>query len=185
MGLRDRIKGRVKKIIGGGGSEPAVDKGSPAGWMPSTAATPSFDAPTAPVEKAVPVKSAVAVEEAAPVEKAKAVEKAAPAKKRAVGGDVLGPDDGPGASKERMARLKAKKAVLQQLDKLGGEAGMKDLHDFSERRYFVAHKAFSDLMEEYTGQGLIDFDGSTYQCVLTDRGRAWVEAAGHIKTREK
>lgn len=166
MGFRSRIKGRIKKIIGG--EDAPVDKGSPAGWMPSTAATPSYG-------EADPAAQPAPGPEPAPTAK----------KKLAPTGDVLGPDDGPDVSKERMARLKAKKAVLQQLAKLGGEAGMKDLHDFSERRYFVAHKAFSDLMEEYTAQGLIDFDGSTYQCVLTERGTAWVDAATHVKTREK
>ena len=68
---------------------------------------------------------------------------------------------------------KAQKGVLKKLDELGGTAQMKDLHDFSERRYFIAHRGFSRMMEFYVDEGLIRFDHDAGTCTLTDAGRAF------------
>ena len=38
---------------------------------------------------------------------------------------------------------------------------MADMHDFSERRYFIAHRSFSDLMETWIGEGLVTYDPET------------------------
>lgn len=170
MGLRSRIKSRVKRILGQ--EEPVRDVMAPPGGP-----DPAPSRPVAPVSASAP---AVAPAPPAPT--------AASPKERLAARARPAPEPGPAKideDKKRQARLKAKKAVLQFLIKEGGEAGMKEMHDFSERRYFVAHKAFSDLMEEYLAEELIEFDQETYRATLTDEGRRWVEAATHIKTREK
>ena len=66
--------------------------------------------------------------------------------------------------------------MLAKLAELGGQAPLGDLHDFSERRYFIAHRKFSDLMEGVVAEGLVDFDHAAGVATLTDRGRAAVAA---------
>jgi len=69
-------------------------------------------------------------------------------------------------------RKKTRKGVLKWLDEQeGGEASMKDMHDFSERRYFVSHKPFSDLMEYLIDNVLITFDHGAGIATITDDGR--------------
>jgi hypothetical protein len=65
--------------------------------------------------------------------------------------------------------------MLKWIADHGGEASMKDMHDHSEKRYFVGHRAFSRLMEEYTAEGLVDYGGGLVR--LTDAGRAALDAA--------
>ena len=52
----------------------------------------------------------------------------------------------------------------------GGEASLADMHAHSERRYFIAHKRFSDLMESLVDDGLIDFDHSTGMATISSAG---------------
>lgn len=162
MGLRSRIKDRVKSLLG------EAPPPEPAAAVP---AAPPVARPAAPAAASAPPPPPPQADKERLAAQARP---AAPAEAPRIDAD-----------KKREARLKAKKAVLQFLIKEGGEAGMKEMHDFSERRYFVAHKAFSDLMEEYIEEGLIRFDQDTYRATLTDEGRAWVDAATDIRTREK
>ena len=82
---------------------------------------------------------------------------------------------------EEMAKKAAKhfertrKAMLKFVIEQGGEASMADMHELSERRYFIGHKRFSDLMEGIVGEGLIDFDHSSGMATITDAGSAYVE----------
>lgn len=78
-------------------------------------------------------------------------------------------------AKIKKHREKTKKAVLKQLIKLGGVASLADLHDFSEKKYFVAHRAFSSLMEEYVEESLLLWDATTGMATITDAGRAFVK----------
>ncbi len=91
------------------------------------------------------------------------------------------PDPAPptaaGPSEAELAKQKkhwerTRKGMLKWLSEQGGSATMKDMHDRAEARYFVAHRAFSRLMEEFTGQGLVDYSSTTGMVVLTDAGRA-------------
>ena len=60
-------------------------------------------------------------------------------------------------------------------DEHPGEATLAEMHDFSERRYFIAHKKFSDLMESMIEEGQIDYDHGEGRATLTDKGKAYVE----------
>jgi hypothetical protein len=51
----------------------------------------------------------------------------------------------------------------------GGQANMGDMHDHSEKRYFVAHRGFSRLMEEFTDEELVTYQDGIV--ALTDAGR--------------
>ncbi len=78
-------------------------------------------------------------------------------------------------AKVKKHREKTKKAVLKQLIKLGGVASLADLHDYSEKKFFVAHRAFSSLMEEYVEEGLLLWDATTGMATITDAGRGFVK----------
>ncbi len=47
---------------------------------------------------------------------------------------------------------------------------MKDMHDRSESKYYVGHRSFSRLMEEFTAEELVTYSGGTVS--ITDAGRA-------------
>jgi hypothetical protein len=71
---------------------------------------------------------------------------------------------------------KAKLGVLKHVldTSADGRMAMADMHDFSERRFFIAHRSFSDLMETWTGEGLVTYDPETGNVTVTDAGRAFV-----------
>ena len=71
---------------------------------------------------------------------------------------------------------KAKLGVLKHvLDTTpDGRMSMADMHDHSERRYFIAHRSFSDLMETWTSEGLVSYDPDTGTVTVTEAGRAFV-----------
>jgi hypothetical protein len=54
----------------------------------------------------------------------------------------------------------------------GGKSSLRDMHDYSESTFFVAHSSFSRLMEELTEQGLLEFDHDTSVATLTTVGTA-------------
>jgi hypothetical protein len=69
---------------------------------------------------------------------------------------------------------KTRKAVLQYVIDQGGVASMGDMHDYSERRYFIAHRKFSDLMEGIVGEGLVDYDEAGGEASITEAGQAYL-----------
>jgi hypothetical protein len=71
---------------------------------------------------------------------------------------------------------KAKLGVLEHVLKTSpdGAMSMADMHDHSERRYFIAHRSFSDLMETWIGEGLVHYDPESGTVTVTDAGRAFV-----------
>jgi hypothetical protein len=72
---------------------------------------------------------------------------------------------------------KAKLGVLKHVldTNADGRMSMADMHDHSERRYFIAHRSFSDLMETWIGEGLVTYDAETGAVTVTDAGRAFVD----------
>ena len=71
---------------------------------------------------------------------------------------------------------KAKLGVLDHVLKTSsdGRMSMADMHDHSERRYFIAHRSFSDLMETWIGEGLVSYDPESGTVTVTEAGRAFV-----------
>ena len=136
MGLRSRVKGRLKRMLGG-------EAATPAPAPPRTA--PPRPKPPAPAPAPA---SAPTPEEAAQQEK---IEK-------------------------HMRRTR--KGVLQLLIDSGGQSTLAEMHDHSERRYFVGHKKFSDLMEAMIADAHIDYDASVGEAAITEAGRTWVEEQG-------
>lgn len=78
------------------------------------------------------------------------------------------------SAEERQARhwSRTREGVLRFVDERGGKAGLRDMHEYSERTFFVAHVQFSKLMEELTDEGLLDYDHDTATATLTEAGRA-------------
>jgi hypothetical protein len=66
---------------------------------------------------------------------------------------------------------RTRRGILRFVADQGGRAGLRELHDHSERTYFVAHVGFSRLMEELTAEGLLDYDHDTAVATLTDAGK--------------
>lgn len=74
--------------------------------------------------------------------------------------------------KQKALLERAGKGLLKHLIEQGGTVALGDLHAFSERRFFIAHQAFSRLMEDLTARGLVDFNWDTRAATITDAGRA-------------
>ena len=66
---------------------------------------------------------------------------------------------------------RTRRAVLRFIDEQGGVAGLADMHDYSERKYFIGHRRFSDLMETLLEDALIDYDHGAGEARITDKGR--------------
>jgi hypothetical protein len=81
---------------------------------------------------------------------------------------------------------KAKVGVLKHVLDTSpeGRMSMADMHDHSERRYFIAHRSFSDLMEMWIGEGLVTYDAETGAVAVTDAGRLFVEQRGVAQNRK-
>ena len=56
---------------------------------------------------------------------------------------------------------------------------MADMHDHSERRYFIAHRSFSDLMETWIGEGLVAYDTETGTLLWTSPALGGTIRGGH------
>lgn len=141
--LRDRLKALVK------GKEAPAPVAAPAPVQTPAPVT----TPAAPTPKAVaPAPVAAAPVDAAPVDP-EAAAKAALDEER-----------------QRKHWARTRKGMLKWLVDHGGEGPMKEMHDHSEKKYFAGHRAFSRLMEEYTAEGLVDYDSATVR--ITDAGRA-------------
>ncbi len=82
-------------------------------------------------------------------------------------------------SAEKVARHleKTRLGVLRFLVERGGQSTLAEMHDHSERRYFIAHRKFSDLMEQLIESGVIDYDTAESKATITPRGR---EEAGPV-----
>lgn len=72
-------------------------------------------------------------------------------------------------------RTRTKVALLKKTVTLGETASLGDLHDLAEKRYFIAHKAFSDLMEEMVEENLFLYDWGTQVATITDTGKEYIQ----------
>ena len=169
MGLRSRVKdglrGSVKRLLGR--DTPGAGETSPAGHMPATAATPVVAPAVVPAAPAV-VPAAPAMVPAAPPPAAAAHTRAVPKPT-----PVVSDEEAERKEKTRKHLLKTKQGMLRWLDQQGGQSPMGPMHDYCERRFFVAHRGFSNLMEELTEGGLVLYEGDSGTVTLTEAGRAW------------
>ncbi len=162
MGLRQRVKSRIKTFF--------RPLSAPAGKTPPSARAAGSVAPsTAPPPAAAAVPPPARPQEPpappapeAPLRPAPVAAASPPSEPSA--------DDVAAKAARHLARTRL--AVLRFIDEKGGKAGLAEMHDYSERRYFIAHKKFSDLMESLLDDDLILFDHARGEATLTAQGRA-------------
>ena len=66
---------------------------------------------------------------------------------------------------------RARKGVLQYLIDKGGQLPMSELHDYSLNKYLIQHQRFSEMMDSFVNEGLVDFDWSNHTAAITEAGR--------------
>ena len=154
MRKRDRLKNRLKRLMGG----PEEVQTPVSVTEASTVPPPAQVAPPKPVTPPKPVAPPPAV--------------SAP---QATAEEATDPKAEEMAKKAAKHVERTRVAMLKFVIEQGGEASMSDMHELSERRYFIGHRRFSDLMEGIVGEGLIDFDHASGVAQITDAGAAYVE----------
>ena len=70
---------------------------------------------------------------------------------------------------------KARKGMLTWLAaREGAAATLREMHEHSSERFLIAHQGFSQMMETFVGEKLIDYDKQTMTATLTDAGRQFI-----------
>ncbi len=132
-----------------------------------------------PTEAETPARTAAVEPAVAPVSTPTPVAAAAPASTPASPTPPADDDETRSPDEEKQHRhwLRTRKGMLTWLVEHGGTATMADMHERSEKKFFVAHRGFSRLMEEFTEEGLVEYTATTGLVVLTDAGRVAHHAA--------
>lgn len=78
--------------------------------------------------------------------------------------------------RQRAHWVKTRRGVLQFVADQGGQSNLREMHEHSEKTYFVAHQAFSRLMEELTEEGLLSYDFDNATATLTSLGTTALES---------
>ncbi|MEC7986328.1 MAG: hypothetical protein VX278_14275 [Myxococcota bacterium] len=71
---------------------------------------------------------------------------------------------------------KTRKGLLKKLKKEGGKMGLAELHDFSERRFFIGHQKFSMIMEELVEEELVLYSLEDYTVTLGDKAEDYLKS---------
>ena len=84
------------------------------------------------------------------------------------------------SEQEKEAKFKelferARKGVLQYLDEKGGTLVMGEMHDYSLNKYFIQHQRFSQMMETFVGEHLIEYDSATQMSTITEKGKEFIK----------
>ena len=145
MGLRSRIKGRIKKVIG-------REDASGASATPPASQPAPRPAVARPVDK--PAPRPAPPPEPAPV--------------------ALSEEERQRQEKAAKHLLRTRKGVLKFVVDQGGTASLADMHQHSEMRYFVGHQKFSQMMEALIAEGLLDYSHADGTGAITDAGRDYI-----------
>ena len=70
---------------------------------------------------------------------------------------------------------KARKGVLKYLDENGGSLSMEKLHEYSLKKYFIQHQRFSQMMESFVNEKLINYDAPTQVSTITEEGKEFIK----------
>ena len=147
MGIRRKIKDRIKRFAGINTASEVKTEAQP---MP-VASTPASE----------PKTIASTPENVVPEKETKAP---APSPKEESDSTV-------DAAKVAKHLARTRKGILKFVVKQGGTSSLADMHDHSERRFFVGHKKFSDLMEAMVDEGLLLYSWEQQEATITDVGR--------------
>ena len=77
--------------------------------------------------------------------------------------------------KQKQFWERARKGVLQHLNDNGGKLNMAELHDYSMKKFLIQHQRFSQMMESFVNEGLVEFDHGSQDTTITDIGRKFIE----------
>ncbi|MBP6342407.1 MAG: hypothetical protein KA403_00560 [Candidatus Omnitrophica bacterium] len=72
---------------------------------------------------------------------------------------------------------RARKGVLQHLNDQGCKLNMSELHEYSLKKYLIQHQRFSQMMESFVAESLVEFDWGTQDVTLTEAGRKFLDKA--------
>lgn len=172
MGIRRRLKTRLKSLLGrpeparseSAAPPPPARPAAPKAAVAPKAAKPARPVAPKPAKPAAPKPSASATPKAPPKVPGKPQPLPEPRQPTA---------EEEALKQKRIARAiaRARKGCLTYLRDHEGSCGLGELHDHSERKYFIAHRSFSNLMEDLTGDGVVDYDDMTGEVTLTEAGR--------------
>ncbi len=70
---------------------------------------------------------------------------------------------------------RARKGVLKYLDEKGGSLSMEEMHDYSLNKYFIQHQRFSQMMETFVDEKLINYDSVTQVSTITEEGKEFIK----------
>ena len=76
--------------------------------------------------------------------------------------------------KQKAFWQRARQGVLRHLMAEGGKLPMSSLHDFSMSKFFIGHQGFSQMMESFVSEGLVEFNWEHYEATITDTGRKFI-----------
>ena len=85
-------------------------------------------------------------------------------------------EHGTGNDKISRHRRKARLGLLRFVSEHDNCVDLASLHNYSEMRYLIGHKSFSDLMEEMVDDAVLHFDPNEGQAHLTEKGRLEIES---------
>ena len=71
---------------------------------------------------------------------------------------------------------KARRGVLKFLLEKGGKLNMGALHEHSMNKYFIQHQRFSQMMETFVNEGLVEYDYATQDVTLSELGQQFVSS---------
>ena len=159
MGIRSRLKKGLKGLLGQSQEAPRSQTSPP----------PAKSVPPSPVRPAP--ASATASPTTSPT--ASPAPPSAPSPAKASSSQAATP-----LSEDKVARHRerTRRGLLKKTLEAGGTIGLGALHDHSERRFFVGHKAFSDMMEDLVREELLLFDWDAQEATVTDAGRQYLES---------
>lgn len=70
---------------------------------------------------------------------------------------------------------RARKGVLKHLDEKGGTLPMGEMHEYSLNTYFIQHQRFSQMMETFVSEDLVDYDDATQISIITEKGKEFIK----------
>ena len=84
------------------------------------------------------------------------------------------------SEEEKEAKFKelferARKGVLKYLDEKGGSLPMGEMHEYSLNKYFIQHQRFSQMMETFVNENLIEYDDMTQTSTITEKGKEFIK----------
>jgi len=84
------------------------------------------------------------------------------------------------SEQEKEAKFKelferARKGVLHYLDEKGGTLPMGEMHEYSLNKYFIQHQRFSQMMETFVEELLIEYDSATQISTITEKGKEFIK----------